>query len=78
METFNINQMKKLTYKTNIKCNGCITTVTPFLAKIENVARWYVDLESVDKIMTVEFDELNTGEVESVLKEAGYEATLID
>jgi len=78
METTNINKMKKLTFKTNIKCNGCIATVTPFLAKNEHITKWYVDLESKDKIMTVEFNEINSGEVESVLKEAGYEATLID
>lgn len=69
---------KTTTYKTNIKCNGCIATVTPFLHKIEGIDKWWVDLESPDRIMTVEWKNENEEELHALLKEAGYEAARID
>ena len=76
MEIF--RQMKKTsTYKTNIKCNGCIAKVTPFLHKMEGINRWWVDLESPERIMTVEWDEENENELHGLLKDAGYEAIKI-
>lgn len=79
METFKISEMKKTTtYKTNIKCNGCIATVTPFLEKSKNIDNWKVDLESSDRIMTVELKEDDHGEIENLIKEAGYQATRIN
>ncbi|MCB0494770.1 MAG: heavy-metal-associated domain-containing protein [Cyclobacteriaceae bacterium] len=69
---------KTTTYKTNIKCNGCIATVAPVLKKSENIERWWVDLEDPDRIMTVEWKEENEDELHSLLEEAGYEASKID
>ncbi len=68
---------KTLTYKTNIKCNGCIATVTPFFKKNEAIKKWSVDLESDDRILTVELEDGEASEVESLIKEAGYEAEAI-
>jgi copper chaperone len=65
--------MKTLKFKTTIKCNGCIKTVTPFLDKSNNISKWSVDLESPDRIMTVE-TEGDTEEVKNLLNEAGYKA----
>ena len=65
---------KTLTYKTNIKCNGCIATVTPFFHKNENVKKWSVDLESPDRILTVELENGMTSEIENLVQEAGYQA----
>jgi copper chaperone len=65
--------MKTLKFKTTIKCNGCIKTVTPFLEKSNNISKWSVDLESPDRIMTVE-TEGDTEEVKNLLNEAGYKA----
>lgn len=68
---------KTLTYKTNIKCNGCIATVTPFFQKNESIKKWNVDLESDDRILTIEMEDGDVNEVESLIKEAGYEAESI-
>lgn len=68
---------KTLTYKTNIKCNGCIATVTPFLRKNKAIKEWFVDLESTDRILTIELEDGDVNEVESLIKEAGYEAESI-
>jgi len=65
---------KTITYKTNIKCNGCIATVTPFFDKSEAIKKWSVDLESPDRILTVELEDGGNNEVEKLIKEAGYEA----
>ncbi|VAW25960.1 hypothetical protein MNBD_BACTEROID06-1296 [hydrothermal vent metagenome] len=63
---------KKLTFKTNIKCNGCIATVTPFFQKNESIKKWSVDLESPDRVLTVELEGGKASEVENLIKEAGY------
>lgn len=49
----------------------------PFLHKMEGIDRWWVDLESPDRVMTVEWKEENEDELHSLLKDAGYEATRI-
>jgi copper chaperone len=68
---------KTLTYKTNIKCNGCIATVTPFFKKNEAIKKWSVDLESPDRVLTIEMENGEIAEIESLIKEAGYEAESI-
>ncbi|MFO8000126.1 MAG: heavy-metal-associated domain-containing protein [Marinilabilia sp.] len=65
--------MKTLKFKTTVKCNGCIKTVTPYLEKSNNIATWDVDLESPDRTMTVETSG-DAEEVKELLKEAGYKA----
>lgn len=63
-----------LTYKTNIKCNGCIATVTPFIEKNESIKKWSVDLENPDRVLTIELEGGEENEVKDLINEAGYEA----
>lgn len=65
--------METLKFKTNIKCSGCIATITPFLNGDKNIDSWEVDLNSSDRILTVTTDE-PAGEVTELLKKAGYTA----
>ena len=65
--------METLKFKTNIKCGGCIATVTPFLNADENIEKWGVDLLSADRILTVETNH-SSNEVTELLKKAGYVA----
>ncbi|WP_226389401.1 heavy-metal-associated domain-containing protein [Penaeicola halotolerans] len=65
--------MEKLTFKTNIKCGGCIATVKPHLEAVPEITHWEVDTNNPDKIMTVE-TSLKAEEVIEVVKKAGYEA----
>lgn len=68
--------METLKFKTNIKCGGCIATVTPFLDKLPEISKWEVDTNNPDKVLTVESsDELAAKTVIDTLKEAGYVAT---
>nr|WP_199077209.1 cation transporter [Pedobacter sp. ASV19] len=68
--------METLKFKTNIKCGGCIATVTPFLNDLETVQSWKVDVDHADKVLTVE-GSASAPEVIDVLNKAGYKAEKI-
>ncbi len=63
-------------FKTNINCNNCLNTVTPFLNKDKNIAHWEVDLTDADRTLTVEA-EAPSNEVIETIKLAGFKAELI-
>lgn len=65
--------MKTLTFKTNIKCSGCIDTVTPFFNKDKAIENWQVDLLSPQKTLKVETSH-SAEEIEELMKSAGYKA----
>jgi len=68
--------MHTLKFKTNIKCGGCVATVTPFLNEISS--KWSVDTENPDKVLSIDTDEpVNPRQVISVLDTAGYKAEKI-
>lgn len=69
--------MNTLHFKTNIKCNGCIQTVTPYLSGIKEITEWKVDLTSLDRTLTVEGVDLKPEAVISELAKAGYKAEVI-
>lgn len=64
--------MKTIKYKTNINCEGCISSVTPFLNKLDNVDIWKVDVENQDKILEVTLDDENESLVIDAVKKAGF------
>lgn len=68
--------MKTLKFKTNIKCNGCINTVTPYLDEAEFIKSWSVDLESPNRILTVNTEEAPE-RITGLLQEAGYKGERI-
>ncbi len=65
---------QELKFKTNIKCMGCVSTVTPALNQVVGADNWEVDLQSPDKQLTVKGDDLDAEAVISALKEAGFKA----
>lgn len=69
--------MDKLTFKSTIKCGGCIATVTPELDKLDAIQRWEVDLQSPDRILTVEGDQLDAASIIQTLAGVGYKAELL-
>ena len=70
--------MSTLKFKTNIKCAGCIATVTPFLQSLDTISSWEVDTIDPEKILTVQGDGISAQEVVSRLNEAGYKAETIN
>lgn len=62
-------------FKTNINCGNCLRSVTPFLDDTDHIVSWHVDLESPDRILTVEGDEkLKAHDVVVAVDEAGFDA----
>ncbi|WP_316804245.1 hypothetical protein [Pedobacter nototheniae] len=65
--------METLKFKTNIKCGGCIATVTPFMDKLSHVESWEVDTQNPDKVMTVKVEEgTDAKSITSAVEQAGY------
>lgn len=65
--------METIKFKTNIKCTGCLAQVGPVLNETAGENHWKVDLDSSDKILTVEGD-LQESEIIAAVKKAGYAA----
>ncbi|SDM73437.1 Copper chaperone CopZ [Catalinimonas alkaloidigena] len=63
--------MKTTQFKTNIKCGGCIATVTPHLTATPGVDSWQVDTQHPEKLLTVQ-GEFSNEEVKQRVKAAGF------
>jgi Cu2+-exporting ATPase len=72
IESVKTIKMKKLEYKTNINCSGCIATITPNMDATEGIIKWSVDTDNPDKILTVEVENIDSMAVEEAVKKAGY------
>lgn len=64
--------MKKMKFKTNINCGGCIASVTPNLDKVAGKGNWQVDISNPEKILTVEVEDISEEEVKEAVRRAGY------
>jgi copper chaperone CopZ len=70
--------METIKFKTTIKCSGCVATVTPGLNETVGANNWQIDLQSPDKVLTVNTDDTNKEkDVIQKLQEAGYKAEKI-
>jgi copper chaperone CopZ len=69
--------MEKVQFKTNIKCSGCVATVTPALNELVGKDKWEVDLQSADKILTVSTEQAGTEEIKKAVEKAGYKAEAV-
>ena len=65
--------MSEAKFKTTIQCNGCLSKVTPKLNEILKEQSWSVDLESDDRILTVNDDSVSVDAVVSAVKSVGFE-----
>ncbi len=64
--------MASFKFKTNINCNGCIASVTPFLNSEKEIESWHVDIQNPNKILTVESEMVEKEKVIARVKEAGF------
>lgn len=64
--------MEKYQFKTNIKCGACVSAVTPHLNEAVGEDHWKVDLQSPDRILTVEAE--NEQQAKEAVNKAGYQA----
>jgi copper chaperone len=65
-------------FKTNINCNNCLNTVTPFLNQEMDIEEWQVDLEHPDRILSASLEEDEASLVISAVNKAGFKAELIE
>ncbi len=63
---------KKLKFKTNINCGGCIKSVSGFLNEVSEIKQWEVDTQNPDKILSVEGD-IEAHKVIEVVEDAGFD-----
>ena len=63
--------------KTNIKCGGCVATVTPFLNETVGEGNWEVDIQNPDKVLTVTKSDVSTDAVKKAVLQAGYRAEVL-
>ena len=56
---------KKVSFKTSLKCSGCVARIKPAMDGLQDVAEWSVDLNAPEKVLRV---TLKTGDKASVVK----------
>lgn len=61
------------TFKTNIKCDGCIAKVTPALNEVAGEGHWQVDLKDPLRPLTITGD-VSEKEIVDRLSKVGYRA----
>ncbi len=67
--------MKRLRFKSSLKCNGCVNAIKPGLEAIKDIKLWRVFLDVEDKVIEVETDkdeEAVANSVQQVVTNAGY------
>ena len=65
-------------FRTNINCKGCILKITPDLDKHTVIKKWHVDINKVDKILTVEVQSNREKEVILAVEKSGFKIERID
>ena len=67
--------MKTYKFKTNIKCGGCVDTVSSYLNNAQEIDHWDVNTLDDDKILTVSGPEsLEARDVIDIVNLAGFSA----
>lgn len=70
--------MKTYTFKTSLKCSGCVSSLMPFMNELKGVQKWDLDLGSDKKILTVNAEDfLGEKEIIDAVAKAGYTAEMI-
>ena len=68
--------MNSFKFKSNIKCGGCIATVTPLFNSEPRISSWEVDINSADKILTVTTEVSEMEQIKQIIEDtigaAGY------
>lgn len=64
--------MKTQKFKTNINCSNCLAKVTPILNAEPRVKSWAVDLESEDRVLTVDSEDMSSEDVFKTVIKAGF------
>lgn len=69
--------MTTFKFKTTLSCSGCVSKIEKFLNAEKAIHKWEVDLNSPDKILSIETESLDLELIPSLLLKAGYKASLV-
>jgi len=64
--------MNTLKFKTTIKCSGCLQKVTPALNEKAGEGKWSVDLQSPQRVLTVNTEKLSATDIQQAVHKAGF------
>jgi copper chaperone CopZ len=65
--------MENKTFKTNIKCEGCLAKVTPHLNESVGEGKWQVDLNDPARTLTI-LTNYSEEVVKQAVEKAGFKA----
>ncbi len=66
--------MSTLKFKTNIKCTGCLSKISPTLDQVKGIDKWKVNLNDENKMLIIETEKLSASEVIQIVEETGFKA----
>lgn len=66
----------KFLFKTNLKCSGCVDKLSTHLNKNKDITLWNADLDSDDKVLTIESEKMEPEKLKQIIEEAGFKASL--
>ncbi len=69
---------QELKFKTNINCMGCVGQVTEALNEAVGADNWSVDIQSPDKKMTVNGENVDAKMVIAAVTKVGFRAEEIE
>lgn len=69
--------MKIFKFKTNLKCNGCVHNIMPYLENKQEIISWKVDLNHPDKILEVTAGNISENDIIKQLAPSGYSFSLL-
>jgi copper chaperone CopZ len=69
--------MARYNYKTTLSCSGCVSKIEKFLNAEKTILKWEVDLNSADKILSIETDTFDVELIPALLLKAGYKASAV-
>lgn len=67
----------KFLFKTNLKCSGCVDKLSNHLNKNKDIIQWNADLDTDDKIVTIETEKVEPDKLKKLIEEAGFNASLL-
>jgi copper chaperone len=70
--------MKVFSFKTNIKCSGCLARVTATLNETAGEGNWDVDTAMAEKRLTVKGSRVSPEDIIKSVKIAGFTAERLD
>jgi hypothetical protein len=62
-----------LVFKTNVSSDNDVEKIRGLLASENNITRWNIDRDDIDKVLRIECDQLQPAAVIRLLHDAGFE-----